>query len=84
MATAIQKITVSPSRDIHFNELVLTQGAKLIDKYDSSVAFGHSRVLLVWTRIIMPDDSSIGLERCNVGALMRHPPFDYSRSRRIS
>jgi type IV secretion system protein VirB10 len=63
MAKAVQKVTLSPSRDIPFNKLVLTQGAKLIGQYDSSVAFGQSRVLLVWTRIIMPDGSSIALER---------------------
>ena len=32
-------------------------------QYDSSVAFGQSRILLVWTRIIMPDGHSIVLER---------------------
>nr|WP_309500893.1 TrbI/VirB10 family protein [Bradyrhizobium arachidis] len=32
----------------------LSQGARLIGIYDSQVAFGQSRVLLVWTRLIMP------------------------------
>jgi type IV secretory pathway VirB10-like protein len=45
------------------NYLLIPQGAKLIGQYDSSVAFGQSRILLVWTRIIMPDGSSIVLER---------------------
>ncbi|MFK4490023.1 TrbI/VirB10 family protein [Bradyrhizobium sp. USDA 336] len=43
--------------------LLIPQGAKLIGQYDSSVAFGQSRILLVWTRIIMPDGHSIVLER---------------------
>lgn len=43
--------------------LLIPQGAKLIGQYDSSVAFGQSRVLLVWTRLIIPDGSSIVLER---------------------
>ena len=43
--------------------LLIPQGAKLIGQYDSSVAFGQSRVLLVWTRLIMPDGASIVLER---------------------
>jgi type IV secretion system protein VirB10 len=43
--------------------LLIPQGAKLIGLYDSSVAFGQSRVLLVWTRIIMPDGASVALER---------------------
>jgi len=43
--------------------LLIPQGAKLIGQYDSSVAFGQSRVLLVWTRLIMPNGTSIVLER---------------------
>ncbi|RWO24825.1 MAG: TrbI/VirB10 family protein [Mesorhizobium sp.] len=43
--------------------LLIPQGAKLIGQYDSSVAFGQSRILLVWTRLIMPDGTSIVLER---------------------
>jgi type IV secretion system protein VirB10 len=43
--------------------LLIPQGARLIGQYDSSVAFGQSRILLVWTRIIMPDGASIVLER---------------------
>ncbi|MCK1357168.1 MULTISPECIES: TrbI/VirB10 family protein [unclassified Bradyrhizobium] len=43
--------------------LLIPQGAKLIGQYDSSVAFGQSRILLVWTRIIMPEGTSIVLER---------------------
>src|SRR6516164_7856071 len=39
------------------------QGARLIGIYDSQVAFGQSRVLLVWTRLIMPNGRSIVLER---------------------
>ena len=43
--------------------LVIPQGAKLIGIYDSQVTFGQSRVLLVWTRLIMPNGQSIVLER---------------------
>ena len=43
--------------------LLIPQGARLIGKYDSQVAFGQNRVLLVWDRIIMPDGESIVLER---------------------
>jgi hypothetical protein len=35
------------------------QGARLIGSYDSQVAFGQSRVLLVWTRLILPNGRSI-------------------------
>lgn len=43
--------------------LLVPQGAKLIGNYDSQVSFGQSRVLLVWTRLIMPNGRSIVLER---------------------
>ena len=35
----------------------------MIGVYDSQVSFGQSRVLLVWTRLIMPNGRSIVLER---------------------
>jgi type IV secretion system protein TrbI len=43
--------------------LVIPQGAKLIGTYDSQVAFGQDRLLLVWTRLILPNGGSIVLER---------------------
>jgi len=43
--------------------LLVPQGARLIAQYDSSAAFGQSRLLLFWTRLIMPDGTSIVLER---------------------
>jgi type IV secretion system protein TrbI len=43
--------------------LLIPQGAKLIGAYDSQISFGQDRVLLVWTRLIMPSGRSIVLER---------------------
>jgi type IV secretory pathway VirB10-like protein len=43
--------------------LLIPQGARLVGVYDSQVAFGQSRVLLVWTRLIMPNGHSVVLER---------------------
>ena len=43
--------------------LLVPQGTRLIGIYDSQVAFGQSRVLLVWTRLMMPSGRSIVLER---------------------
>lgn len=43
--------------------LLIPQGAKLIGIYDSQVTFGQSRVLLVWTRLIMPNGQSLVLGR---------------------
>jgi type IV secretion system protein TrbI len=42
---------------------LVPQGSRLIGIYDSQVAFGQSRVLLVWTRLITPNGRSIVLER---------------------
>lgn len=43
--------------------LLIPQGSRLIGEYDSDIAFGQDRVLLVWTRLIFPDGQSIVLER---------------------
>ena len=43
--------------------LLIPQGSKLIGQYDSEVAFSQRRVQLVWNRLILPDGSSIVLER---------------------
>jgi type IV secretion system protein TrbI len=43
--------------------LLIPQGARLIGSYDSQVAFGQSRVLFVWTRLILPNGRSLVLER---------------------
>lgn len=42
--------------------VLVPQGARLIGRYDSVVAFGQSRALLIWQRIIFPDGSSIQLD----------------------
>ena len=43
--------------------VLIPQGSRLIGRYDSQVAFGQRRVLLVWTRLILPDTSSVALDR---------------------
>ncbi|MDK1492950.1 TrbI/VirB10 family protein [Sinorhizobium sp. 7-81] len=45
------------------SHLLIPQGSRLIGQYDSQVTFGQSRVLLVWNRVVMPDGTSIVLER---------------------
>jgi type IV secretion system protein VirB10 len=42
--------------------LLIPQGARLIGSYDSVVAFGQRRALLVWQRIILPDGDSIQID----------------------
>jgi len=43
--------------------LLIPQGSKLIGDYDSQISFGQDRVLLVWTRLMMPNGRSIVLNR---------------------
>jgi type IV secretion system protein VirB10 len=60
----IEAQVTSPVYDTVSGQLLLIpQGARLIGQYDSQVTYGQSRVLLVWTRLIMPDGSSIVLDR---------------------
>jgi type IV secretion system protein TrbI len=43
--------------------LLIPQGSKLVGEYDSAIAFGQRRLLLAWTRLLLPDGQSITLER---------------------
>ena len=42
--------------------LLIPQGAKLLGRYDSKVAYGQSRLLVVWSRLVMPNGRSIQLD----------------------
>ena len=41
---------------------LIPQGARLIGRYDSVVAYGQRRALLVWTRIVFPNGASVELD----------------------
>ncbi|GGE05891.1 conjugal transfer protein TrbI [Tsuneonella deserti] len=42
--------------------LLIPQGTRLIGSYDSVVAFGQTRALLVWQRIVFPDGRSLRID----------------------
>lgn len=42
--------------------LLIPQGSRLIGSYDSVIAFGQQRALIVWQRIILPDGSSLRID----------------------
>lgn len=42
--------------------LLIPQGSRLIGQYDSVIAFGQSRALVTWRRIIRPDGTSLVIE----------------------
>lgn len=58
-AQVTQNVYDSPTGRI----IVIPQGSRLIGDYDADVAFGQSRVLLAWNRLILPDSRSIVLDR---------------------
>jgi type IV secretion system protein TrbI len=45
------------------NHLLIPQGSRLHGQYDSDVAYGQRRVLMVWTRLTLPNNASIALDR---------------------
>ncbi|WP_175822211.1 TrbI/VirB10 family protein [Burkholderia sp. BCC0419] len=42
--------------------LLIPQGSRIFGKYNSQVAYGQSRVQVVWNRVILPDTSSLTLD----------------------
>ena len=42
--------------------LLLPRGTRLLGRYDSQVAFGQERALVVWHRLILPDGASVVVE----------------------
>ena len=61
------EVTAQVTEDVYDSPtgriLLIPQGARLVGQYDSQVSFGQSRMLLAWTRLIMPNGRSIVLER---------------------
>ncbi|MPZ40601.1 MAG: conjugal transfer protein TraI [Rhizobiales bacterium] len=58
----IGQVTENVYDTVTGEHLLIPQGTRLIGKYDSVVAFGQRRALLVWTRIILPNGNSIVIE----------------------
>ena len=59
---AIAQVTENVYDTVTGRILLIPQGALLIGTYDSVVAYGQSRALLVWQRIVLPDGSSIQID----------------------
>lgn len=58
----VAQVTENVYDTVTGSALLIPQGSRLIGTYDSVVAFGQSRALLVWQRIVMPDGSSIQID----------------------
>jgi type IV secretion system protein TrbI len=58
----VAQVTENVHDTVTGGTLLIPQGSRLIGTYDSVVAFGQQRALLVWQRVIMPDGSSIEID----------------------
>lgn len=43
--------------------ILIPKGARLIGQYDNAISFGQSRILLVWSRLILPNGKSLVLDK---------------------
>jgi len=60
--TVIAQVTEDLPDSVSGTYLLVPAGSKLVGKYDSVVAFGQSRALVVWQRIIMPNGTSVQID----------------------
>jgi len=58
----VAQVTQNVYDTVTGHTLLIPQGSRLVGTYDSVVAFGQSRALVAWQRIIMPDGSSIQID----------------------
>lgn len=60
------QITAQVSQNVYDtvtgNYLLIPQGTRVIGVYDSQVAYGQSRVLIAWSRLIYPNGDSFDLQ----------------------
>jgi type IV secretion system protein VirB10 len=63
----IAQVTQNVFDSVSGRFLLIPQGSRLVGTYDSQVAFGQSRVLLAWTRLILPNGRSLVLEKLPAG-----------------
>ncbi len=43
--------------------MLIPKGSRLIGQYDNAISYGQSRILLTWSRLILPDGKSLVLEK---------------------
>lgn len=58
----IAQVTENVYDTVTGEHLLIPQGTRLVGKYDSVVAFGQKRALVVWSRLILPNGNSIVIE----------------------
>jgi type IV secretion system protein VirB10 len=60
--TVLAQVTEQVRDSATGTAVLIPQGSRLIGSYDSMVAFGQKRALIVWQRIVLPDGSSVRLD----------------------
>lgn len=60
--STIAQVTENVYDTVTGEHLLVPQGTRLFGKYDSVVAHGQKRALVVWTRLILPNGNSIVVE----------------------
>lgn len=58
----IGQVTENVYDSVTGQHLLIPQGSRLMGRYDSVIAFGQIRALVVWTRLILPNGDSIQLD----------------------
>lgn len=59
--TVLAQVTENVRDSATGRTVLIPQGARLIGRYASSVAYGQRRAMLIWQRIVFPDGSSVAL-----------------------
>jgi type IV secretory pathway VirB10-like protein len=60
--STIAQVTENVYDTVTGEHLLIPQGTRLFGKYDSVVAYGQKRALVVWTRLILPNGNSITID----------------------
>jgi type IV secretory pathway VirB10-like protein len=58
----IAQVTENVYDTVSGEHLLVPQGTRIFGKYDSVIAFGQKRALVVWSRLILPNGNSIVIE----------------------
>ena len=58
----IAQVTENIYDSVSGNNLLISQGTKVVGSYDSKISYGQERVLVAWKRLIFPDGRSIDLD----------------------
>jgi type IV secretion system protein VirB10 len=67
--TVLAQVTADVHDSLTGRRTLIPQGTRLIGKYDSTISFGQSRVLVIWQRLIWPDGRSLEIDNLPASGL---------------